>query len=104
MKTTKPLYNKKVTEPSDETIMNIKSFARNYVTCYSSTLKKNINWLESQFTKLAGANISVNISNLFTVYLVKKAKGGLFYQSILSLMSFLLLSIEKALTVFLTDL
>jgi len=47
MKTTKPFYNKKVTEPSAETIMNIKSFARNYVTCHSSTLKKDINWLES---------------------------------------------------------
>ena len=70
MKTTKPLYNKKVTEPSDETIMNIKSFARNYFTCYSSTLKKNINWLESQFTKLASANISANISIFFIVYLL----------------------------------
>ena len=76
MKTTKPLYNKKVTEPSDETIMNIKSFARNYVTCYSSTLKKNINWLESQFTKLVIANISANISSFFIVYLLK-ANGGL---------------------------
>ena len=69
MKTTKPLYNKKVTEPSVETIMNIKSFARNYVTCYSNILKNNINWLESQFTKLASANIS-----FFIVDLVKKAK------------------------------
>ena len=42
MKTTKPLYNKKVTEPSVETIMNIKSFARNYVTYYSASLKRNI--------------------------------------------------------------
>ena len=47
MKTTKPLYNNKVIEPSDETIMNIKSFARNYVTCYSSSLKRNIDWVKN---------------------------------------------------------
>ena len=47
MKTTKPSYNKKVIEPSIETIMNIKSFARNYVTCYSSNLKRNIDWLKN---------------------------------------------------------
>jgi hypothetical protein len=47
MKTTKPLYNKKVTEPSLETIMNIKSFARNYVICYSSSLKRNVDWLKN---------------------------------------------------------
>ena len=47
MKTTKPLYNNKVTEPSVETIMNIKSFARNYVTSYSSRLKRNIDWVKN---------------------------------------------------------
>ena len=47
MKTTKPLYNKKVTEQSVETIMNIKSFARNYVTCYSASLKRNIDWIKN---------------------------------------------------------
>jgi hypothetical protein len=47
MKTTKTLHNKKVIEPSVETIMNIKSFARNYVTCYSASLKRNIEWIKN---------------------------------------------------------
>ena len=47
MKNKKKKKKKKVTEPSDETIMNIKSFARNYVTCYSSSLKRNIDWVKN---------------------------------------------------------